>query len=275
MKQKYNRLPKFYFWVHSPSRELILPSGEKTNLYKTLASFQNVFTEIFSVSKSVFDNLQKPGIKNKVRYLGIDAKVFKKNTENKESIREKLGISQNAFVVLYTGRIIEDKGLDLLPDIAKQLIDRGDAYIKIHYLLVGDGDYKQTLEEKINQMGVHHRFHFAFAHTDEELVDYYSSADCFILPTRREALGLSLLEAMSCSLPCVVTDLPSIKETITHGKNGLLVPQDNISEFVRWISSIFSNKKIREEMSAEARTTIEENFDFNRHYRIFLMKLAY
>ena len=265
--------PAFYFWTHSPPMDIIMPGGEKDSIYSALASFQNLFKGIFAISKSVQASLLKAGIKSKIKYLGVDTEKFIKNDEKRRETREKFGINENEFVILYTGRIIKEKGLDLLPEIYKELQKKGPSYYNIHFIIAGDGRYKEELLEKLKEEKIEQKFHFTVAFTDEDLVALYSSADCLFLPTRREAIGLSILEAMSCSLPCVATDLPGIKEIITHGKNGILFPQDNVSEIVRWLSAIFSNRNMRENLVENTRVTVEEQFSSLAHNRNFKLRL--
>ncbi len=275
LKQRLNTYttPSFYFWTHSPPMDIILPDGKKDSIYSALSSFQNLFKGIFSVSHSVKDYLLKAGINSKVKYLGVNTKIFAKNEEKRKQVREKFGISESAFVVLYTGRIIKEKGLDLFPTIYQELLKKGDSYVKIQFLIVGEGRYKEELIEKLKQENIDHNFHFTAAEAEEDLAALYSSADCFLLPTRREALGLSLLEAMSCSLPCLVTDLSGVKEIITHGKNGIIFPKDDTTEIVRWISALFSNKNMREDLAQQTRITITEKFSAEMHYRNFMRRL--
>lgn len=275
LKQRLNTYttPSFYFWTHSPPMDIILPDGKKDSIYSALGSFQNLFKGIFSVSHSVKDYLLKAGINSKVKYLGVDTEVFVKSEEKRKQIREKFGFSKNTFVILYTGRIIEEKGLDLFPIICKKLLKKSDSYNNIQFLLAGKGRYKGELVEKLKQENINHSFHFTALESEEDLAALYSSADCFLLPTRREALGLSLLEAMSCSLPCLVTDLPGVKEIITHGKNGIIFPADDISEIVRWVSALFSNKNMRDELAKQTRITITDTFSAEKHHSNFMRRL--
>ncbi|MFW9923111.1 MAG: glycosyltransferase family 4 protein [Candidatus Thorarchaeota archaeon] len=275
LKQKIelSRAPPFYFWVHSPSKSMTLPNGKVSDLYNALTSFQNLFKEIYAVSNSVHNSLLNFGINSKVKYLGVDPNFYQINNDSRKEMREKLGFSEHSFVVIYTGRIIEEKGLDLLPKIYKELIKRDHKNIITKFLLVGDGNYKDRLLQELEKENITNRFTFVSPVSQEDLVDYYSSADCFILPSRREALGLSLLEAMSCSLPCVVNDLPSVHEIIQHPQNGIIIPQNNITEYVRWISSLIINKQLRRTIADNARTTIEEKFNNQSHYKYFVFRL--
>ncbi|NHJ32750.1 MAG: glycosyltransferase family 4 protein [Asgard group archaeon] len=275
LKQNHDTFPttSFYFWSHSPTSKLVLPSGEESNLYGVLTSFQNLFKGVFAISKSVQNDMTKMGIKSKVNYIGINIDLFKKRSSYHTNFREKLGISENAFLLLYVGRIIEEKGLAVLPEIYNEMISRDKSFLTMHVLIVGDGRYKKNLEELIVSSKLEKRFHFLTVKSDDDLVDIYSCADCFILPSKREALGLSLIEAMSCSLPCIASDLPGIKELITHPQNGLIIPPENKAELIRWVSGLHTNKNLRKSLGSEARKTVEEYFNFRTHLDYFIKRL--
>ncbi|NHJ49855.1 MAG: glycosyltransferase family 4 protein [Asgard group archaeon] len=275
LKQTYKLrfTPKYYFWCHSPTRNLIIPNGEKSKLYSALVSFQNLFSGVWAVSKIVHQQLLNVGIKNKVKYLGVDIKFFEKRENITLDIRKNFDLTEGSFLLTYTGRFLKEKGLDLLPVIYKKLVDRDKKHLSINVLLVGEGIYKEKFEKIIKKENLDHRFHFTKAENDNELVDIYSQSNCFILPTRREALGLSLMEAMSCSLPCIATDLEGTRELITHTKSGILISDEKIDEYVRWISSIFESKNLSDSLSKTARNVIEENFSFNTHLNYFTRRL--
>lgn len=275
LKQNHDTFPttSFYFWSHSPASKLNLPSGEESNLYGVLTSFQNLFQRVFAISKSVQNDMTKMGIKSTVNYIGIDIDLFKKRSTLNTNFREKFNIDENAFLLLYSGRIIQEKGLAVLPEIYNEMITRDKSFLRMHVLIVGEGRYKNELVDLISKKKLENRFHFTSVNTDDELVDLYSSADCFILPSKREALGLSLIEAMSCSLPCIASDLSGIKELINHLQNGLIVPPENKQELIRWISGLYSNKNLRITLGSEARKTVEEYFNFRTHLDFFIKRL--
>ena len=72
----------FYFWSHSPASKMVLPSGEESNLYGVLTSFQNLFQRVFAISKAVQNDMTKVGIKSTVNYIGIDIDFFKQVNDN-------------------------------------------------------------------------------------------------------------------------------------------------------------------------------------------------
>jgi glycosyltransferase involved in cell wall biosynthesis len=275
LKQSYKlpSTPSYYFWCHSPTMQLTLPDRTKSNLYNALASFQNNFKGVFAISKNVHQQLLNAGIQNKIRYLGVDTRDFVKRDEINLDIRKELGISENAFLLTYTGRFLEGKGLASIPKIYKKLIERDKRFLTINVLFVGDGPYKQGLMNLITKENLDHKFHFTKVTNDNDLIDIYSQSDCFILPTKREAIGLSLMEAMSCSLPCIATDLPGTRELIIHLKNGILIPEEKEEEYLRWISSFHSSPKLRNSIGTAARKTIEEKFSFNTHINYFIKRL--
>ncbi len=271
---RYQFPPSYYFWSHSPSMDLTLPDGSTSKLYSALKSFQNEYKGIFAISNSVNESMIKYGIDSKLKYLGVDLSVFTKRENPKTITRESLGIHPKAFVILFTGRILKEKGLDLLPEIFNQLIKRDEKYFAINFLVTGDGEYKAELQNIIKTKGFEKNFFFIRAQNEDELVDIYSLSDCFILPSRREALGLSLLEALSCSLPSIATDLPGIRELITHTKNGLLVPVDSVSEIIRWITGLYSNNTLRESLKEASRKSVEGLFSYETHLNFFIKRLT-
>jgi glycosyltransferase involved in cell wall biosynthesis len=276
LKQKYDTqfLPSIYFWCHSPPMKIVLPSSEEANLYSGLASFQQLFDQIFSVSESVHNYLLKDGINSKVKYLGIDTEFFQRSQKKRLVKRKELGFLETNQIITYSGRIIKSKGLDLLPEICEQLLSRSEIFQSVYFLIIGEGEYKEEFQQLVNQKNLMDRFTFTSTTDDEEIVAFFSASDCFIFPTRREALGISLLEAMSCSLPCIASELPGTKELVQHPKNGILVPQDNLSEFTRWLSTIFLKKDLKEQLGLAARKTVLEQFSFEKHIKYFLRKLC-
>ncbi|MEA2071798.1 MAG: glycosyltransferase family 4 protein [Asgard group archaeon] len=277
LKQQFPRryVPSFYFWCHSPDKYLVLPNGENSSLYDALASFQNQFKRIFAVSQAVHDELLHAGISSTVNYLGIDCDFFKKQEINQEQLLNECNFPDNSFVYLYSGRLLEEKGLGILPDIFQNLLNRDSSFAKGRFLILGEGEFAETLQKKISEKSLEDYFHITFTLDNEKLREYYSLADLFIYPTKREALGLSLLEAMSCSLPCIASDLPATAEVIHHLQNGILVPMNNHNEFIRWISTLYNDKALRNSLGFKAHKTIKEKFSHKKHLEFFLRKLIH
>ena len=114
-----------------------------------------------------------------------------------------------------------DKGVDHAVEAVGLLAHRG---VDVRYSVVGDGDDRPRLEALAREAGAdgHVRFHGRLP--DDDLAALYSSADLFVLPSKREGFGLVLLEAMRAGLPLVATPEGGIRHVLRDGHNGVGVP---------------------------------------------------
>jgi glycosyltransferase involved in cell wall biosynthesis len=264
-------IPDHYFWCHSPNKELILPNGKETHLFNYLERFQSSFKDIFAVSMEVKKQLQDQNIQSKLHYLGLDSKFFQKRANRKLLTREKLNLPLETFVILFTGRVIKEKGVKLFPVICLDLLKKTKK--PFHFLIVGEGKDRKQLEAKIKEMKIQKHFSLLKTIEKKELVNLYSCADCFLIPSIREALGLSILEAMSCSLPVIASDLPGINEIITDRKNGFLIKPNDQERIEKIIMQLMNNPNLRLEIAKNARKRIIEQFDNQKHFEWLLKSL--
>lgn len=153
--------------------------------------------------------------------------------EEKQTLRNELGLSQNGKIVISVGRFIESKGFDVLIKSAKNLPENTTVYI------VGGEpteEYKKLIEE--NDVT---NVNFVGFKTFAELVKYYRASDIFALPTRTDVWGLVINEAMSCGLPIVTTDKCVAGVTLVkENENGHIVPIDDISTLSDKINNLLS-----------------------------------
>jgi glycosyltransferase involved in cell wall biosynthesis len=115
--------------------------------------------------------------------------------ETREHLRESLGISPDRTVLLYVGRLTEQKGMSFLMDVVDQTRARSD----LLYLLVGEGPYRHQFETRYDDDYVRTVGRVPY----EDIDRYYKAANCYVHPSRFEGLPLVLLEALSCGLPVI------------------------------------------------------------------------
>lgn len=152
-----------------------------------------------------------------------------------EGLHDEFGIPSDALVVGNVGRLLERKGqFDLLaawPDVEA-------AIPNAHCLLVGDGDARDALEGRIDDLGCRDSVHLAGTRNDvPALLDLM---DVFAFPSHHEGLPGALLEAMAAGLPIVASAIPGNEELVTHGENGLLVPPadpDALGDAIRTLAT--------------------------------------
>lgn len=116
-----------------------------------------------------------------------------------------------------------DEILEGLPALAEQVPS-------ITYLIVGDGDDRQRLEEKAADLGVAGRTVFAGYVLEDEKADHYRLADAYVMPGRGEGFGIVYLEAMACGIPVVGSKLDGSRDALQNGRLGILADPTNAQD---------------------------------------------
>jgi glycosyltransferase involved in cell wall biosynthesis len=204
---------------------------------------------------------------------GIDTSKFQPVDQNeKKNLRQKLKLPSN-LIFSYSGKLNKGKGLELLLRVWKSIIlKRHDA----HLLLVGSGDHQFLSCEhelksyvKENQM----QNNVTFTGFVENVQDYLKASDFFVFPSENEALGLSLLEALSCELPVITTKTGGILDIIDNEKNGLLVNVGDEDGLFKRIEEIISDSEKAKALGKKGRETVMKKFGINyvidKHFKLF------
>ena len=178
----------------------------------------------------------EPG-KIEVIHNGVDLERFKPLSGVKEGMRERLGISKDAFVLLTVRRLVYKNGIDTLLESAEIAVKKNP---KLVFVVVGKGPDFKEVKEKIADSGMQRQFRVTGFVSDEDLPFYYNLSDLFVLPSKSgEGLPLVALEAMACGLPVIATNVGGISEVMSGGYGKLVPPNspealaDAILEFSR------------------------------------------
>lgn len=154
--------------------------------------------------------------KSQAMYNGIDTKHFVRNENAGSSIRKQYGIEPDEFLFLHVGRLTQAKDHNTLISAFAQVENS-------KLLLVGKGELQKDIEQQIYKLGLDQRAIVAGAHPNT--LDYYSAADCLVVSSAWEGLPTVVLEAMSCSLPIITTNVGAADETL--GQKQWIVPIRN------------------------------------------------
>jgi len=175
-----------------------------------------------------------------------------------EDIRIKTTYELNHKATLtFIGRLHPKKGLDILlkafsramqwkPDISWQL------------LILGDGSLKAELEATAQRLGIGEKTRFC-SYVDD-VFPYLARTDIFVLPSYSEGLSNALLEAMSCGLPCIATDIAGNADVITHGEDGLLVRCGEENDLAIAIIRLVEETELRAGLGSRALETVKRNY---------------
>lgn len=149
-------------------------------------------------------------------------------------------------VVLYVGRLIEEKGLDRLLEVWASIPLRQGAVL----LIVGDGSLREDLEAMAAALQISSSVRFLGYHPD--VSKFYAIADLFVLPSKTEGLSNSLLEAMAAAVPVVASNVGGNNDVIEDQQSGFLLDWDDTTACVRILSTLLSHPNLRRRMGNAA-----------------------
>ena len=125
-------------------------------------------------------------------------------------------------------------------------------------LVVGDGPFKQSLMNLVQKLGLDEQVIFTGYRRD--IPQMMNTMDVFVLPSLREDLPLSLIEAMAMRKPVVATSVGGIPEVVVDGETGILVPPMDSTALAKAIARILLNKQIASRMGLAGRQRVENQF---------------
>lgn len=212
------------------------------------------------VSDAVRESLARtygfPPDKMETVHNGVSLSKYVPSKKEGAAVREKLGIRQDDFVLVCVARLSWEKGIDILLKAMKQLANE---HPLCKCIIVGEGYLMEELKEQANALNITARvFMVGF---QEDVKPYLHAADAFVLTSHKEGLPFSVLEAMACGLPCVVTNVGGNAEAVSQNVTGLVVSPGSVDEVVQAVSFLITHPDERALMSQLARSKATAEFD--------------
>jgi glycosyltransferase involved in cell wall biosynthesis len=208
------------------SKQLLINIERFTSLLSTTV----VCVSPYLVNKSISDRLTS---KKKLKLLnigscnGVDVlakfKPINILQEKVDSFKFKFNISEEKYVIGYVGRLVKDKGI---AELVNSFINLKLKYNHIKLLLVGPYEDKDGLSDDIRNVVKNDCDIITVGHIDDDIEYYYSLMNVFILPTHREGLGTSILEASSMCLPVLTAGHTGSRDAIIDGFTGSYIKID-------------------------------------------------
>ncbi len=248
------------FTVTIPGSDVYM--GRKNFFFKWMVGFAANYADYVLSDSSYYlrqlDNLGfKPRKRMIIRY-GVNAQKFRPMTKN-ETILRKLGLGKGDLIVLAVGRLVAKKGfqylIDAMPVVMKKIP-------RAKLVIIGDGEEKEMLEEKVSKYGIGNLVIFAGMISYNELSKYYNLADVFVMPSVKDEKGnldaspVTMMEAMCCGLPVVATRFAGGKDIVVKGRTGFLVEAGNSQQIANSVIKILKAKN----MSTKVRKIAVANF---------------
>ena len=215
------------------------------------------------VKQEIIELSGYPAEKIIVSPQGIDLKKFNHEKTDGSKIRIKLGW-QDKKILIMTRNFEPIYGikyfLRAIPDIIEEISD-------VRIILCGDGSLGTEIKGYVRKNELIKYVHFAGFIKNEDLPNYLAAADVYVSSSLSDGTSLSLLEAMACGLPVVVTDVPANMEWVEDGKNGFVVPRRNAEKLKEKIVYLLQDERILNQFSkrnieiARERANWDKNFE--------------
>jgi glycosyltransferase involved in cell wall biosynthesis len=209
----------------------------------------------FVVSQSTAEYARQEGVaaeKIRVIYNGI-ADYGGADAEEVESVQQKLGVSPGDKVVLWVGRLREEKALPLL--VRNVVEARRHMDTPAHLVIVGDGPDADSLRTTINPTE-----HIHFVGHQDDVRPWYAIADVFASTSPHETGPLVVLEAMSAGKPVVASARDGFLEAVENGVTGLLVDPYSAEEFGQALARVLGDPAYGARLGAAGRARYETLF---------------
>ena len=203
------------------------------------------------------------------RRLAIDPPVARKILE------ERLGEDLSGHrLLLTTGRLVRRKGVawfveHVLPNLPEEML----------YIVAGKGEERSAVERAARRAGVEHRVRLPGFVSDELRDLLLHACDCFVqpnipVPGTMEGFGIAVLEAASCGLPVVASDLEGLKDAVIDGVSGRLVPPGNPEKFAEAVRELLADETFRRDFGKKASEFVLEHCTWEKIVRRYAEILA-
>ena len=262
------RTPKRVFFRHGlvyettggVKRFILINMERITSFFAT----QVVCVSPYLVERSLKDHLTK---KNKMLVLhkgscnGVDCiKKFnpeKYSEEDRRSLKKRLGLSENSYIIGYTGRLVHDKGIEELVDAFLSLQKHFD---DVFLLLVGPFEDKDPLSESTKEILQNNKNIIMTGMIDDEIEKYYSIMNVLVLATYREGFGTCILEASAMGIPVLTTAHTGSRDAIINQKTGLYIDL-SASSISSTIEDLINKPDFALKLGGQGRQYVNENFE--------------
>lgn len=179
--------------------------------------------------------------------------------EEKEDFRTENNLSGDDFIFSFTGRLVKEKGIFELVEAFKSL---SKSFPQAKLFLIGglleserDHSSYQKLLDDLNHPNIRY---LGFR---SDIPTIMEASDVFVLPSYREGLPRSIIEAMAMGKPIIATDIRGCREEVFPGENGFLVEKENAEELKEAMVSLLEDKELVVEYGKRSREIVEELFD--------------
>jgi glycosyltransferase involved in cell wall biosynthesis len=192
----------------------------------------------------------------------VDPSVFRTAGRGRGSVMAEFGWEAEDAFIISVGRLVSAKNYPLLVEAIGLLRSRVP---NVRCLLVGEGDCRREITERIDSLGISDNVKIAGSRRD--IPDLLTAADVFVLSSIREGLPVSLLEAMAAGKAVAGTNVGGIPDAVEDDVSGILVPPGDASALAGALGRLLGDAELRRRLGISAAETIDERFSVHRTAR--------
>ncbi len=213
-------------------------------------------------AKTITDEFKQNGLDLRYIQNGVDTKkYYPLDDKQKKDLREKLGLDNDRKVFISVGSLIARKDMTTVIEGFKKYNDENSLL-----LIAGDGMEKKSIEDIANE-------NIKILGNISNVVEYLQASDCFVSASLAEGLPNTVLEAMACGLPCILSDIPSHLE-LYEGENGNFFNIKDVTSLCELLKIVSKDFKLQQTISLKL---VQENFSAKamseKYQRVYEEKL--
>ncbi|MBN1348680.1 glycosyltransferase family 4 protein [candidate division KSB1 bacterium] len=223
------------------------------------------------VSRALKEEMLSEGIaaeKIKVINNGINKSLFRRM--DRAECRRRLNLPPDKQLILYVGYLDPVKGVPLLIDGFQNYLNLGGNNTDL--LLVGDGELREEVKQKINQMNLNQHVKLMGNKSHEQIPLWMNACDALCLSSYFEGYPMVLIEAKSCGLPIVATDVGGIKEILHDDASSRIVPRGDAMAIGRGIQQVLQQNRAAGGVLPVSRSWEDVAEDMNREFKALMGK---
>ena len=231
----------FHFYNGAPLKNWLM--------YYPVEKICAYFTDVLiTINKEDYALAQKKMNAKRIEYVpgvGIDTKRFlgfELSDEEKIELRKEIGVPENAKLLVSVGELNENKNHKVVLEALSLLKDKN-----IHYAVAGIGEKEKYLKNYAKELGLEDRFYLLGYRNDVSKL--YKLANCFVHPSFREGLPVSVMEAMCSGLPCIVSKIRGNEDLVENNVNGFCCNSSVPNEFATVIEKLIRDSDLCKKIS--------------------------
>lgn len=183
----------------------------------------------------------------------------------RREIREQYGISEEAFVFCFVGRITRDKGINELLGAFRHLVTEKKSYL----FLVGPKEVDETVNQELYRWSEEENC-VLYTGFSERVEAYLAASDCYVLPSYREGFGMGVVEAEAMGLPVIVTDIPGPIDGMRDGETGIVIKKGDEEALYQTMYGFRTGEYPSGEMGSAAVTYAITHFEQKQYMKYML-----